>query len=357
MVSLKYENKMSSPLVTINLVVLNGQKYIRHCLEAIREQTYPELEVNILDNGSTDGTKEIIQNWKLENENWKLINFIESKVNLGTWPGQEKAIESSRGKYIVALSVDVLMAPTAVAKAVEVLEKDEKVGAVEAKIYQYNVSELQTTTYNLQPKIIDTLGFQIFRSRRVTNLGHGEEDRGHYNQEKEIFAVEGAAPIFRKSAFEGLRVFGEIADKEMFWYGDDLDIGWRMRLFGWKQIYSPEVVMYHDRSTTKGVSRGWKDYFSRVKDRQKIPTFKKRLDWRNKRLARIKNDYWQNILKDLLPIVWREIQELGYAVLFEPAVLLEIPKLIKLLPRLLKKRRAILARAQVGPQEMARWFV
>ncbi len=364
---------MSNPLVTINLVVLNGEKYIRHCLDAIRQQTYQNLEINILDNGSTDKTKEIIQNWKrgFQLETPFPINLIENQVNLGTWPGQEKALEFSHGKYIVALSVDVLMRPTAIEKAVEVLEKDEKIGAVQAKILQYNISQLiqgsQGSTLDLQkgrtfilgrtfPKVIDTIGFQIFKSRRVINLGHGEEDRGQYDQEKEIFAVEGAAPIFRKSAFEELRVLGEIADREMFWYGDDLDIGWRMRLFGWKQIYSPGVVMYHDRSTTKGMSRGWRDYFSRIKDRKKIPVFKKRLDWRNKRLARIKNDYWPNMRRDFFPIIKREIQELAYILFFEPAVLLEIPKLIKLLPRTLKKRRVVLARAQVGPKEMVKWF-
>jgi len=358
---------MSTPLVTINLVVLNGKKYIRHCLEAVQKQTYQNLEVNIFDNGSTDGTKEIVRAWK---RGFQVetpfpltpINLIESTKNLGTWPGQEKAVESSRGKYIVALSVDVLMHPSAIEKAVEVLEKDEKIGALQAKIYQYDISQTNQSSTFLEiqgrtfPKVIDTIGFQIFRSRRITNLGHGEEDRGQYDQGKEIFAVEGAAPIFRKSAFEELRVLGEIADREMFWYGDDLDIGWRMRLFGWKQVYGPKVIMCHDRSTTKGMSRGWKDYLLRIKDRKNIPIFKKRLDWRNKRLARIKNDYCQNILKDFFHIAWREIRELGYIIFFEPAVLLEIPKLIKLLPRALKKRRIVLARAQLVPKEMAGWF-
>ena len=56
------------PLTTINLVVLNGEKYIRHCLDSVKNQTYPHdrIEINILDNGSTDKTKEIIRNYKLE---------------------------------------------------------------------------------------------------------------------------------------------------------------------------------------------------------------------------------------------------------------------------------------------------
>lgn len=338
---------MSTPLVTISLVIFNGKKYIRHCLKAVQEQTCSNMEVNVFDNGSTDGTKEIVR------QEFPQFNLIESSKNLGTWPGQEKALENSKGKYIVALSVDVLLEPQAVEKAVSVLEKDETIGALEAKILQYQIVKETVVKTN----IIDTLGFQIFRSRRVANAGHGEEDRGQYDQEKEIFAAEGAAPILRKSALEEMRVLGEIADREMFWYGDDLDLAWRMRLFGWKQVYSPAVVMYHDRSTTKGMSRKWTDYFRRIGDRKKIPIFKKRLDWRNKRLARLKNDYWQNMAKDILPIAWREMRELGYIALFEPAVLLEVPKLIRLLPRTLRKRKIIMARAKAGPQEMAKWFI
>ena len=132
---------------------------------------------------------------------------------------------------------------------------------------------------------------------------------------------------------------------------------WRMRLFGWKQIYSPSVVMYHDRSTTKGTSRNWLGYFKRVGERKKIPILKKRLDWRNKRLARLKNDYWINVLQNLPRILKREIQELGYIILFEPSVLLEIPNLIRLTPGMFKKRKEIMSKAKVGPKEMAKWFI
>ena len=174
-----------------------------------------------------------------------------------------------------------------------------------------------------------------------------------FTQEEIIEWLVADLEMPRKQRHTGKRVFDRLKEK----YGDDLDIGWRMRLFGWKQVYSPEVVMSHDRSTTKGLSERWVDYFLRIKDRKKIPIFKKRLDWRNKRLARIKNDYGQNMLKDFFPMLWREISELGYITIFEPAVLLEIPKLIRLLPRTLKKRRVILARAQMGPKEMAHWFI
>src|SRR3989344_8685446 len=103
---------MSNNLVTINLVVLNGEKYIRRCLDSVLAQTYPHnlIELNILDNGSTDGTLESIKNYELSiNESFKKFNFIESGLNLGMWPGQEELLKNSSGKYFVVLSVDVIL--------------------------------------------------------------------------------------------------------------------------------------------------------------------------------------------------------------------------------------------------------
>lgn len=342
---------MSSPLATINLVVFNGEKYLRHCLQSVKRQTYHDLEVNIFDNASTDQTREIVR------REFPEFNLIAHPVNLGTWPGQEKALEYSHGQYTVALSVDVLLHPEFVSKAVEIMAKDSTIGAVQSKTYQYSLADLPAPFSIPNSKVIDTVGFKIERSRRVINVGHGEEDRGQFDQSREIFGVEGAAPFFRRSALESCRVEGKIVDPDMFWYGDDLDLAWRMHLFDWKQIYSPKVIAYHDRSTTKGLSHSWRDYFRRRPDRQRIPLFKRQLDWHNKRIARLKNDYWANIWPSLGRILLREGLELGYMALFEPRVLLIVPRLIKNLPRTWRKRRAVMAKAKTSPKVMAKYFL
>ncbi|MDO8495826.1 MAG: glycosyltransferase family 2 protein [bacterium] len=346
---------MSSPLVTINLVVFNGEKYLRHCLNAVKKQTYPNIEVNILNNASTDQTAEIIHEFASLNTKYKILN---TKSNLGTWPGQEKALEYSQGEYILALSVDVLLHPEFVTEAVKVMQNDEKIGAVQSKTYQYTLNPILNTEYDiLHTNLIDTAGFRLLRNRRLINVGHGEEDQGQYEKEEEIFGVEGAAPFFRRSALEDCRVQGKIIDKDMFWYGDDLDLAWRMHLYGWKQVYSPQVIAYHDRSTTKGMSKGWIDYLSRIKIRRQIPIKKRRWDWRNKRIARLKNDYWHNVFHDLPFILHREFMEFVYIVLVEPAVLLEMLKFITLIPKTLRKRKAVFERVRVSPEAMRKWFM
>ncbi len=368
---------VSLPLVTINLVVRDGEKYVHQCLDSVKSQTYQNIEVNIHDNASTDKTKEIIKSWLLEARSQKLPRFslIESSENLGMWPGQEELLKHSRGKYIVVLSVDVILDKNFVRNAVDRMEGDPMIGALQPKVYQYNASQLltpksfatgqathyplQTINYSLQTRTIDTCGFQIFRSRRLINVGHGEVDHGQFDRERQVFAVEGAVPVFQRQALESCRLEtqgGSIVDKDFFWYGDDLDLAWRMRLFGWKQVYAPAVIAYHDRSTTKDVSRHWLDYFGRIKKRRQIPIKKRRLDWANYRLALIKNDHTANLLKDLPRIALGELMVLGYTLLFEPAVFLEFPRFFRLAPKMLRRRQEIMAKAKVSAAEIHQWM-
>lgn len=362
---------MSNLLVTINLVVLNGEKYISCCLDGVLAQVYPHelIEFNILDNGSSDKTKEIIRGlgFRISDLEFVRFNFLESKLNLGMWPGQEELLKYSTGKYVLAMAVDVILDKDFVKNAVEVIERDTKIGALEAKIYKYDINEVGPR-YEDRPrgKILDTCGFKIERSRRVTNIGHGEQDSGQYDNLGEIFGVEGAAPFFRREALEDCRVEvrlqhgrsqREIFDHDYFWYGDDLDFAWRMNLFGWKQVFAPTVIAWHDRQTTKSLKKNWLDYIFRVPARQQIPLKKRQLDWRNTRWTIIKNDYTINIFKDLPFILAREMAVFGYTLLFEPKIFLEAGNFFKLLSKILQKRREIMKKAKVKPKDMRKWLM
>ena len=284
---------MSIPLVSINLVVRNGEKYIRDCLKSVKNQSYQNIEITIFDNNSTDGTKEIA------GKEFPEFRLVENNANYGFGPGQNRCLKLTKGEYILGLCVDIVLDKDFVKNAVARMESDRKIGALQAKIYK---SENGAPT-----NIIDSCGFEIFKSRRVVNRGHGEKDSAKFNKPEEVFSYEGAVPFWRRQALLESAIFGEIHDEDFFWYADDIDLGWRMRLFGWKQVYNPQVIAWHDRSTTKGVSHNWLGYFRRVKERRKIPIKKRRLDWSNVRFTIIKNDYIINMLKDLPRIAAREI--------------------------------------------------
>jgi len=352
-------------IITVNYVVRNGGQYVRFFLDSLKKQTFKDFEVHVWDNNSDDDTREIIKN---EYPEFKLH---ESKENIGVWAAFEKLVHleaklpsedvlgSLASKYVICMT-DVILKEDFIEKAIAVMEKEPQAGALQAKIYQMELYNHGTWNMEHGTKIIDTLGFKIFRSRKIINLGQGEEDKGQYNNLKEVFAVEGAVPIFRREALESCRINGWLIDPDYrsgpLGYGDDLDLAWRMRLFGWKHVLSHEVVAYHDRSTTKDTSSGAISYLKRVKERRKIDIQKRRLDWRNTRFTIIKNDYIINILRDLPRIISREIAVFGYTLMFEPQVLREIGNFIKYLPRMIKRRGQIMKKAKASPKEMRQWI-
>src|SRR3989344_7830541 len=152
------------PLISINLVFHKDRSFFKPQLDSIEAQTYSNIEVNIFDGQ---------------------IN------NIGFWAGQEKLLERSNGKYIIAMT-DVVLEADFVKHAVEVMERDEKIGALQAKILQTD-------------GLIDTTGFEIYKSRKIIN--RGKQTRNEY-QEGEIFAVEGAVPVFRREALEDSKIDG-----------------------------------------------------------------------------------------------------------------------------------------------------
>ena len=271
-------------MVSINLVFHKEPSFFEPFVKSAREQTYQNIEINTLD------TRE---------------------DNIGFWAGQEKLLAQSTGKYIICMS-DVILEKDFVKNAVEILESDEKIGALQAKILQSD-------------GLIDTTGFQKFRTRRIIN--RGKQTHNEY-PEGEIFAVEGAVPVFRKKTLLSLNY---MIDPDFrigpMGYGDDLDLAWRIRNKCWKQWYAPNVIAYHDRST-----RG---------PRSSIPLIKRQLDWCNTRFSIIKNDDIVGLLKDSPFWLVREVAVLGYLFLFEPGVLRILPRFFRLLPRMIRRRHAL----------------
>lgn len=331
---------MEQPLVSINLVVQNGEKYIRDCLRSVRSQTYPHCEVMVFDNNSTDDTRNIVA------QEFPEFRLITNTENFGFGPGQNKCLTLTKGKYILGLCVDIVLDENFIARAVEAMERDARIGALQAKIYRLE-NGVKTDT-------IDTTGFIIFKSRRVVNRGHGEKDTGQYDRAEEVFSYEGAVPFWRREALVASAVEGEVHDEDYFWYADDIDLGWRLRLFGWKSYYAPSVIAYHDRSTTKRLRSGLRDFIAL---RRTIPIRKRMLDWQNQHFTFIKNDCALSALKDIRYVLPRECMLFCYIVAYEPSVLRAIPHMVRLLPRMLRKRNYIMAHAKATRQEMEQWFL
>lgn len=339
---------MSTPRVAIFMAVHNGASWLPTVLQSALQQTYPSCSVTVWDNSSSDDTRSIV-------EQYPAARYEYHDQNIGFWAAQEQLFSTCDAEYILSLT-DVVLDPNYVQHIVEVLERDSTIGAAQGKLYQM-------TWHNGTPQrssIIDGLGFRVERSRRVTILGHGAQDRDAWNAITPIIAVEGAAPLFRRSALEACRIEGHFADGDYRMgsvsYGDDIDMGWRMTLFGWHQVMIPTALGWHDRSTTKGTAETVAGHFKRVAIRRTIPLEKRRLDWSNVRFTIIKNDYIMSIFGDLPWIIAREVAVQAYTLLFEPRVLMEWGRFFRLLPRMIRRRKAIMRRARISRAALHEFF-
>jgi len=340
----------SLPAVSLHLIVKNGEKYIRSCLSHVKLQTYPRIALRIFDNASSDNTAAFARHLMPE------VEIISFRQNYGFGGGFNRSLAWSQDPYVVGLCVDVMLDPHFIEEAVKTMESDPNIGVLQGKVMRYD-----DTSEKVLP-VIDTTGMTIFRSRRVINRGHGEKDKGEYAKAGEVFCYEGAVAFFRRSALEDVKMPKSLGDKEFpyeyldedfFWYADELDLGWRMRLYGWKNWYEPRAIAAHDRQTTKVLSKGWKHF---VILRKTIPARKRILDFRNQRLAFIKNDNFLSFMKDARFWLPRELALFGYFLFFERSTLRAYADILRMGYRMLSKRRVIMRHRKLGRKAMERWF-
>jgi GT2 family glycosyltransferase len=346
------------------ILAYNGEKTIKDCLDSVLGQTYDNVEIIVVDNASTDGTKKIIVSQYEEIVSPReirspKIRIIQNKENIG-FAGHNIGIDSSAGKFVLCVNQDAVLKPDFVSEAVKLFQ-DDRVGAVQGKILKKEPTQ----------KIIDTTGIIAFRSRRFADRGQGEKDQGQYERTEEVFGCNGAVAFFRKGCLEDVKLgicrgttsadrrgrssaCGEYYDPDFFMYKEDIDLSWRIRLYGWKIVYCPAAVAYVERSS-KFIDDGGgaKDTISARKAQCQ---FVRSSSFKNHRLAIIKNDLPWLFVKHLPWILPREIGVWLYVLFFEPKTWPAIGELFGQMLQAWKKRKIIMANKKVGADEMEKWF-
>lgn len=205
---------------------------------------------------------------------------------------------------------------------------------------------------------IDSCGLSILKNRRIVmRVKEVEAAKG-----KAIFAFDGAAPIVRRSALEDVALPLRLADgkrrrehldEDFFLYKEDVDLSWRLRLYGWEIVYSPKLIAYHARSSGSNAGRS---HGAILRERRAIRPFAKKFAWRNQHLMQIKNELPSLVFRHLAFILVREVLLALYILFFEWYSISAIGDFFRLLPRAWAKRRIIMAHKRVGAREMALWF-
>ncbi len=345
------KNNWQAPLFSVIILTYNAQKYIKKCIDSVLGQNYPNIEIIVIDNNSVDETKNLLRT-KYQAQNIKII-FNEN--NIGFAAGQNQGIRVSGGKYILCLNQDAWISKDFIKNAVEILEKDEKIAAIQGKLIRYDFQN------NKILDIIDTTGLTMLKNRRIINRDQGTSVQIlKRNETEEVFGADGAAPIYRREALEDTKLPKleqdgfEYFDEDFFIYKEDVDLSWRLRLYGWRIIYAPFCVGYHSRGAGDSAAS---DYSDILKERRKISGLAKYYSWKNQRLMQIKNETLQLLLKHIFFVLLKEVFSWLYILIFEePYAVKSIVKMFRQLPRAYQKRKIIMSKKQIGDKEMTKWF-
>ncbi len=227
-------------LVSVVVLTCNGREHLEECLGSLLEQTWPEREIILVLNGSTDGSAELVRD-KFAGA----VRLLELSENIGYTGGNNAGLRAARGEYVAVLNDDTRTDPRWLETMVETLRRRPDCGLAACKILSYR-----------DPEVIDNVGHLMYRDGTFRGRGRLERDRGQYDREEEVLSPSGCAFLARKAALEEAGFF----DEDFFIYGDDADLSLRVRLAGWKAVCVPGSVVYHKYSATTGAYSPFKAF-------------------------------------------------------------------------------------------------
>lgn len=245
---------------TIIIPNYNGLKFMEPCFASLKEQTAKDFKVLVVDNGSTDGSVE----WLKENN----IPTIFLPENTGFSGAVNVGIQAADTPYVILLNNDTEADPQYVERLERAIERSPKIFSVSSKVIQM-----------YSPTLMDDAGDMYSIMGWAYQRGVGNPI-GKYDHSCKVFSANAAAAIYRREIFNEIGLFDELH----FAYLEDVDIGYRAKLYGYDNIYCPDAVVYHVGSGTSA-------------DGEKYSAFKVRLAARNNIYLNYKNmAAWQQVI-------------------------------------------------------------
>ena len=218
--------------VAIIILNWNGEKLLREFLPSVVKNTNADLgRVVVVDNHSTDGS------WGCLEQEFPDVERVLFEDNFGFAGGYNRAIEMIEAEYVVLLNSDVEVAPGWLEPLVAVLDRDERVAAVQPKILAYR-DKNKFEYAGAAGGYIDYLGFPFCRGRVMDTT---EQDYGQYDDEVDVFWATGASLCIRRDVY---RVAGGL-DEAFFAHMEEIDLCWRLKNGGYALKVVPSSVVYH----------------------------------------------------------------------------------------------------------------
>ena len=224
--------------VTIVIPNYNGKRLLENCLKTLEQQTYKNFKVLVIDNGSTDGSTEVSSE-KLE------LETVSLKENLGFCGAVNLGIQKTETPYLILLNNDTEVDEHFVEKLLAGIKKSERIFSCGAQMIDFKNHEILDNAGDLYT----AMGWAVAR-------GKGKKCAG-FEQAVRVFSCCAGAAIYR------MDILGKIGglDEQHFAYLEDVDLGYRARIEGFENWYTPEAKVYHVGSATTGTRYNEKKVF------------------------------------------------------------------------------------------------
>jgi len=221
--------------IAIIILNWNNAENTLNCIRGLTDIT----NIIVVDNGSEKNDLQILNKGIP-----KGVKLIVNPSNLGFSAGNnvgiKYAIETLGTDYIILLNNDTITSPNFIDPLIHIMQNDASVAAVQPKILKIK-----------NKSIVDSAGQIAYKYGSVRDRGLNKVDNSDFQKKEEIFGACGAAVAYRVSALKDAGLF----DEKFFCLFEDVDLAWRLRLKGYKIIYEPNSVVYHERGISGKINK------------------------------------------------------------------------------------------------------
>lgn len=266
------------PKVAIVILNWNGVKHLTTFMPFVAASEWPNLEIVLGDNASTDNSVEFIKSA------YPQVTIIQNDDNYGFTGGYNRVLQKVDADYYILLNSDVEVPTGWIKPVIDLMESDPLIAAAAPKIKAY----YQKTHFEhagAAGGFIDEFGYPFCRGRMFYEI---EEDRGQYDQSEEVFWATGAALFIKKKHWDEAGGF----DERFFAHMEEIDLCWRLKNMGYKVMYCAESEVFHVGGGTLNTENPFKTYLN---FRNNLLLLKKNLPyWRSVYVIFIR--YWMDFM-------------------------------------------------------------
>ncbi len=238
----------NNPKVAVVILNWNGRKYLEQFLPSVLATSYPNLEIIIGDNDSTDDSISFLK------ANYPDLRIIHNDQNYGFAGGYNQVLAQVDADYFVLLNSDVEVSGEWIHPVIQLMEVNSQIVVAQPKILSYHDKE--SFEYSgAAGGFIDFLAYPFCRGRIFDTL---EKDDGQYDDAIEIFWASGAALFIKKNAWIEIGGF----DEDFFAHMEEIDLCWRLKNRGYQIWYCPDAKVYHVGGGTLNAESPFKTFLN-----------------------------------------------------------------------------------------------